>query len=255
MRSILFCILFLSTALGWSQIQECSSIAELKKYAKEDTLVIFDLDNTLIRPKQMLGSDEWFRYYLEKKTSEYNDRKRALNDAINTWQAIQTISPMCCLESCTNDLVKDLQKIGTPLMVLTTRDHAFFRGTVNQLRSLDFDFTKTAPVKGFYRIDEMPDVAYEDGILYSDGYHKGRSLLHFFKQSSFWPKKVIFIDDKLSWVTQLDVLESEGIEYLGLRYAGADKYVSNFDPGVAEHQFQRLMNALHDGKINEPVVQ
>jgi hypothetical protein len=56
---------FLPSSLS-SLIRECSTIRDVIAEIQPDTLVVFDIDNTLLRPCQMLGSDEWFYYYIKK---------------------------------------------------------------------------------------------------------------------------------------------------------------------------------------------
>jgi len=237
----LFVLFLIIQSYIWPIIKELPSFAELEQYIHNETLVVFDLDNTLIRPKQMLGSDEWFWYYLNKKTDEYNDKQRALKEVLPLWQDIQASSSMQCLEPCTKHVVEALQKKGIPVMVLTTREYDFANVSVQQLCSLELDFSKTAPVKGFVKLHKIPIVQYEDGILFADNHHKGEALLHFLQQHSLQPKRVIFIDDKHTRVEEPNVLESIGIEYLGLRYTAADKYVREFDPKVTEEQFQSFI--------------
>ena len=48
-----------------SFIRQCASIQEVIPEASPRTFVVFDIDNTLLRPLQMLGSDEWFNTILD----------------------------------------------------------------------------------------------------------------------------------------------------------------------------------------------
>ena len=192
MRVLFFLFLIIQSYI-WPIIKELPSLSELEQYANNETLVVFDLDNTIIRPKQMLGSDEWFWFYFNKKIAEYGDRQRALEEVLPLWRAIQIISAMQYVEPCTQQVVGDLQKKGIPVIVLTTRDHAFADVSIQQLCSLQLDFSKTAPIKNFVELHKMPLVRYEKGILFADNHHKGEVLLHFLQQHSLQPKKVIFI--------------------------------------------------------------
>lgn len=48
------------------EITKINEIGDLDKYQ----LIIFDLDNTIVRPIQLLGSDEWFYHTLKKYEDE-----------------------------------------------------------------------------------------------------------------------------------------------------------------------------------------
>jgi len=243
---LLFVLLCISQGLMWSEIKECCTLLEIEQYIDEKTLVVFDLDNTLIRPKQMLGSDEWFCFYFNKKIDEYGDRDRAEKAALSLWLAIHTVSSMQCIEPCTQSVIKKLQQKGIPLMVLTVRNSNAVNVSIRQLHSVHLDFSKTAPVEHPVNLHGIDCVRYEKGVLFVADHNKGEALLQFLQQHSLQPEKIVFIDDKWSLVEQVKVVESAGIEYVGLRYGGADRHRQNFDPEVAEEQLRFLMNILSD---------
>jgi hypothetical protein len=250
MRALLFFFL-ISHSYTWSIIKELPSLSELEQYVNNETLLLFDIDNTLMRPKQMLGSDEWFTFYLNKKIAEYNDRQKALKEALSLWGAIQTVTSVQYVEPCTQTVIESLRKKNISIMVLTQRKQNFATLSIQQLRSLQLDFSKTAPVKTFFELKEMPLVKYEEGALFCDEYHKGESFLCFLRQNALHPKRVVFVDDKRFQLEQLNVLESEGIEYFGLRYGGADVYVREFDPAVTEQQLASFMSILPDDEAKK----
>jgi len=49
----------------------------------------------------------------------------------------------------------------------------------------------------------------------------------------------------------MSLVESAGIEYLGLHYGGADTYVRNFDPKIAEQQLRFFMSILSDDQARK----
>jgi len=70
---ILFLSVFFST-LNYALIIESDKLSAVLDYITEpETLVIFDLDNTLVRPEKELGSDEWFCHLVNKKMLEGHD--------------------------------------------------------------------------------------------------------------------------------------------------------------------------------------
>jgi len=75
-RILVIIFLFTLTLLGQAraEIIEVKNMAAVANLIDQDSLVVFDIDNTLIQPVQSLGSDPWFSYTL--KTSIDNARQR-----------------------------------------------------------------------------------------------------------------------------------------------------------------------------------
>ena len=64
--SIICSLFFLCSFLeAKSLIKETNDFAHVLTYLEEDTLFVFDLDNTLIETAQHLGSDQWVSHQLD----------------------------------------------------------------------------------------------------------------------------------------------------------------------------------------------
>ena len=130
-------------------------------------------------------------------------------------------------------------------MGLTTRDHSFSLAAIKQLDSLKIDLSRTAPKKETLYFEN--GVLYKKGILFAKGIEKGRVLEQFLKRINFNPKSVVFIDDKLKHLDEVEKFcEKSKIKFLGLRYGYLDEKVKNFQMFIADMQHKNLKNILSD---------
>lgn len=227
-------------------IRECSSIQETLEEAAPDTLLIFDLDNTLYRTKQMLGSDEWFYEYYMSQQRKLKDKDEALASCLDLWHAIQAVTQVQPMEPSTAAIIRQLQDQGFTVMALTTRSSQIAYTTQQQLNSIGIDMRKSAPTSTAFCLQSMPQVQFKRGVLFTSGQHKGRALKQFLSQTSIHPKKIVFVDDKLSNIRETATIGEEGIEFLGLRFNGNDQNTKNYNSSVASMQLKYFLNLLSD---------
>src|SRR6185295_19513956 len=110
------------------------------------TLIIFDIDNTILCPQQVLGSDPWFRYYKERLVAEGLSEKEALSGAVEMLHRVYRKTKVKLIESKTPSVIESLQKRKQPVIALTTRSVEVADCTVNHLASLGVDMKKTRPL-------------------------------------------------------------------------------------------------------------
>lgn len=65
MKVIFFISIFFSVFSLEASIIKVSDIQAVNKYARKGSLVLLGLDETLVFPKQMLGTNSWFNERLE----------------------------------------------------------------------------------------------------------------------------------------------------------------------------------------------
>jgi hypothetical protein len=238
-----FIIIFLSSYLS-ADIRECSSTRQILEEVQPDTLFIFDIDNTLIRPCQVLGSDEWVDYCFKKKQEEESSPDEVKRSVIETWMAVQVLTKMRLIEEESPAVVAELQQKGLSVMVVTSRGEDVIRTTRLQLQSVGIDMAKATVCKESFFLNDFPTVHFVDGILFAGGLTKGDVLKSFLHQIGYTPKRIVFIDDKKSALISVSQLEKEGIEFVGLRYNRADPIVRSFDALVADHELAHLQQSL-----------
>jgi Protein of unknown function (DUF2608) len=151
------------------EIVEVQHFEEIISYVTKDTLIIFDIDDTLLIPSQMLGCDEWFRYRLEKHRKEGMLPKDALEKSLAEWEGIRQFTKMEMVEPGSDGFVHTLQAQGFCVMGLTTQRLALATRTAQQLKAHQIDLSLTAPQKEHYFLVRGHDVLYRSGILFTSG--------------------------------------------------------------------------------------
>jgi hypothetical protein len=242
MKKAALCLMLLFYTSLSATILETAHFSQLPLQVTEETLVILDIDDTLLIPKQTLGSDVWFTYQWEKYKEQGMPVSLALEKSLADWEAVRHITSMELVEPDTNNIVQKLQESNITVMGLTTQGLALATRTVLQLNSVGIDLTQTAPFKeDCYFMNPQSDkhgVLFRHGILFTSGTPKGPALLALLEKIGYRPKSVVFINDKESHLLDVSAaLEKEGIPFLGLRYGFGDARVKAFRKEIAEVQF------------------
>lgn len=224
-----------------AEIIETPHFSDITKYANEETLLLIDIDDTLLITKQMLGCDEWFKLRLDHHLEQMGEFRPALEKALAEWEGIRHYSEMEIVEEGTESVIEALQKGGFPMMGLTTQGLALATRTSQQLAKVGIDLKKSAPAdKDVYLLQEGHGVLYRNGILFTSGTKKGESFVKLMDAIGADFKRVVFINDKDTHLADLEKsAEERGIEFIGLRYAYSDAKKAAFDPEIAQIQFEK----------------
>lgn len=249
MKRILISVFIGLFGVVFGQIIETTDIFEINNHLDEGTLLVYDLDNTLIEPVQMLGSDQWFYHRWMQLKNELPCQERALARALSEWMAIQSFTGVKEVQPGTSKLIKEQQAKRVPMIGLTTRDIFLAACTVGQLGSLGIDLSETAPHdKEFYFLNDCgKSVLFKKGVLFTSNSHKGKAFMKFLQEAKWSPKKVVFINDKKTHLAQLEEsCEEAAIAFVGLRYGFLDEKVASFDTTIADIQVAHFGLILSD---------
>lgn len=253
--ALLITVLFIAqftTLLG--QIIETHHFSEIKKYIKPNSLVILDIDDTLLIPAQMLGTDVWFRHRIKQHEEKGLPPEEALYTAVAEWEAIRNITPIEIVEKGTDKVIEDIQKEQITVMGLTTQALTLTRQTTRQLRFINIDLMKSAPYDQDLFFSNGLGVLYHKGILFTAGTPKGEALLKFLDAINKHYDHVVFINDKASHLTDVEVvLKAKNIDFIGLRYSYSDAKNSQFRKEIADIQWKHssLGRILSDKEAEE----
>ena len=239
-------LLFLLFSPLYGEVRTTQSFSEVARDIDSNTLLIFDIDNTILRPAQMVGAEEWFCNYLQELCSKGMDHEEALNTALDVWTAIEMVTKVVPIEKTTPEVIAQVQQKTIRCMAITTRSPCLAHTTIKQLASIGIDLNLTSPTNASFFLTNLPQVEFRDGILFTDGPSKGSAFKAFLRQLRYRPKKVIFIDDKLHYVEDLNFLEKEGIAYLGFHYVNENQYGESYDAKVAATQLEAFTSILSD---------
>lgn len=226
-----------------SAIIEVEHFQEVPLHVKKETLVIFDIDDTLLIPVQMLGCDEWYLHRLKQGQRAGLSAHAAFEKALNEWEAIRFLTKMEIVEPESDKIVHSLQDQNYCVMGLTTQGLALATKTVQQLKENRFDLSLTAPSKeDHYFSIGGHGVLYRRGILFTSGTSKGESLFALLDKLEIKPERIVFLNDKASHIKDIEqVAEKRGVEFLGLRYAYSDSRKKAFSPEIADFEWDHSL--------------
>ena len=249
LTSFLFVLLIGAYSL-YAEIVETKHFSEINSYVTPDTLVVSDIDDTIIVPHQMIGSDEWFSHRLKKHSAEGLHPATALEKTVGEAQAVRELTQMRLVESRTDKIIQSLQKKGVCVMGLTVQSSAVAKRTRQHLKSNKIDLTVNSLSKEdqYFPLNGQT-MLYSNNILFTTGTSKGEALFTLLDKLKVSPKRIVFIDDKKSNIESVEKWAKErNVEFTGLRYGYSDQHKASFRPEVAEVQFNHstLTHLLSD---------
>ena len=235
-----------------SAIVETKDISDVLRYVKPNTLVLFDIDNTLIEPLQTLGSDQWFSWRIQYYAKKGYDPSQAVDLALMDWIPLVCLTEVKAVEPQAPNLVRRLQEEGFVVMGLTTRSTILRARTFQQLASAGIQLARTAPSKEEVVFLNPYEVIYKNGILFTSGTDKGRALFTFLaaiKEKD--PQEVLFINDKRSNLEEVQqACKERGVPFIGLRYGYLDDKVRKFSEEAAEEQFRHISKFFTEKRLS-----
>lgn len=239
--------------------QETSNLEDIKndvldlakQFGKQDVLMVFDIDNTLLAMEQGLGADQWYDWQKEL-SSEDRCNPQNVGNRFAAQGAIYFASAMRPTQLDGAILVKDIQQQGIPVIALTSRGQDYRLQTFRELRRNGFDFTFSAigPAGGytesFVPVENGRMSRFEDGVFLTAGQHKGEMLLALLKKTGTpMPDVVVMADDKQNNLNAvIQTFSDLNIPVHAWRYTGEDENVRNFDSQEAAAQWQEVEAAL-----------
>jgi len=237
---LLFILLFFSNT-SYALIIESDKLSTLLDYIEPDTLVVLDIDNTLVHPTEELGSNEWFSHEVETKMIEGFDEITAVYYALPKAFYAEFNITLQPTEPDIPELIQSVLEQNIPVIALSTRSLFIAERTLEQLEKINISFFIPNINPDDLILPMTHPCLYKNGILFGGNNDKGYVLLYFFNIMNYHPKKVIFIDDKVKYLIAVEhALKDSGIEFIGIRYSGCDEKVRNFDPKKSDFQWQAI---------------
>ena len=240
-KFFLFVILALSSSTYCLIIESDTVEIVLDYISSPNTLVIFDIDNTLAHPKTELSSDEWFCHMVDKKMAEGYDYLTAVYYALPVTYYAQFNVWLEPTEFCVPFLLSQFIAHNIPTMALSTRSLFVAERTLEQLEKINIQFLIPHISQDNVVLPMPYPCFYTHSILFAGNNDKGEVLKCFFYWMNYYPKTVIFIDDKMKYLLSVEkALQAHNITFIGIRYSGCDERVRHFNPTKAEVQWRKL---------------
>ena len=250
MKAISFLIIFLfitSTHLN-SLIIETDDISSIMTEADSQTLVLFNITNTIYTSSTTMGDSLWKNYFAKKVHDLLSDQKTA-DDVVNhVKNKIVTSVPKKLVDEKIAGMITCLQENQIPVLGLTlkhlSRPYAenFGEITSKHLVSLGIDFEKT---NAYLQVDldryNEPQQQYAYGLIFTSGSPPGNAVSHFLKRTSL--TKVIIIDDRQRNLEDAEqIILQNDIAFTGFRYTKCDTRKERFDPTLGIIEFLKFLS-------------
>jgi hypothetical protein len=218
---------------------------------KENILVVFDIDNTLLAMEQGLGADQWYDWQKHLSKEDVCNPQNVGN-RFAVQGAMYFSSAMRPTQQDAADQVKAIQANGIPVFALTSRGPEYRLQTFRELRRNGYSFVHSSigPDGGyeglFIPVQDGRFSRYEDGVFLTAGQHKGQMLLSLLeKTGTRVPTVIVMIDDKQKNLDAVkETFSALNIPVRAWRYTGEDENVRNFDTDQANAQWKSIEPAL-----------
>jgi len=221
-------------------IFESDNLKDIYNYANKDTLVVFDMDDTLVSPPGYIGSSVWLEYEIANLQKKGFSFDKALVFMLPTYFTIHEFMHIDSIGNCP-EIIDTLQKKNLCTMILTNRSMPMVNITLRELKRLNIDLSINSLYKKDLDISIQYKAIFSNGVIFAASNNKGEILCLFLEKIGYTPKKIIFVDDKLKHVKSVEAAtEKRGIEFVGIRYSLQDEYKKNFDSAIADQQFHAL---------------
>ena len=240
-----------------SEVRASHDLADIAPALAESTkrtLLVLDIDDTLLTSDGFFGSDKWYEW---QKTLPASDPGKvpclfdviSLNYETGGQRATQPDGPA---------LVNAVQ---VDKLLLTSRNPLYRGGTLRTLR--DAGYALPAPLAGqadgsSWDFRKAPDAApvritYDQGVFMTTGQDKGLALLALLQRLHTRYDRVVLVDDGQKNIDNMqNALRKAGVDYLGLHYLRVDKSIAAADAqaGRAGWQaWQRLLGEVYPQRL------
>lgn len=241
-------VLALASLAARAEVREITSYREVTPLTDTSTLVVFDLDNTIFEPTQTLGSDQWGSLQQKRFKEQGLPPADAVDRGVAMFAEVQMKTNVQLVEPMTAGFIADLQKRGFRVMGLTARPMNLVARTVDELRSLGLDLSRTAP-EGVVPVgaDARHEVRYAGGVLFVGPHNLKGPVLKSFLTGQL-PTSIRFFDDKKHHVDDLEDVFASLTDYVGYRYGAADARVKSMSPELGDFEWKafKLWNVILD---------
>lgn len=238
-----------------SQIFSTNDLSTLRDFVEtsdENTLLLLDVDQTLITPDDPILKPKW-----EKLLDQLLGGKKVLIEESGekryVFREILIDAPHSLVDPESVALVEDFQKKKVPVIAFTAAPGGrigklenFIDWRILELKDFGFDFQGAFPHVKELKLPKDPGLEYppiyKSGVLITSLHDKGPVLINFIKELNWKPKKVIFVDDKMHNLNSvIQSLTKEQIEVIGIHYTGAEDVPCELNED-AEDQVEYFLN-------------
>ena len=264
--TVLSFLLHLSSLEGIvNEIHDFSLIAQQINQMDEQSLVVFDIDNTLmipkdhiLRPCNVVLFNRLFQNFLNNP--KIVERNKYPPNYLSS-QLILGWNPEL-IDPTVASLIKEIQDKKIKVIALTNTQTGPF-GAIKLMEDLRFIHLFKLGIdfrQAFYKELQLvfPEAAikggtfpiYKRGILFTANATKGKVLKAFLKKIHWKPKSLFFIDDNKIFIDSVEKeMKKMGIDVTSFHFKGLELLPCEIDEKIAEFQFDYLVKNgkwIHD---------
>lgn len=183
-------------------IQTLQPILQLIQKAGSETLLLLDIDETLLTGGDGYGGERWYDDRIRASVQRGMAEEQAVIEANAAWEAAQPDLPVAITENTVLEILETAKKRKVSTMGLTARRPETAALTARQLKSLGIDLRLTQ-----WRSDDFSITVHARhvaGILYGGPLvEKGLLLGTLLDVSKSLPQQIVFADDKAHHALQV----------------------------------------------------
>ena len=243
-------------------IDDLAAIGPALAESPARTLLVLDIDDTLLTSDGFFGSDRWYEWQAHDLDKASPDRVPCLFDVIALNYETGSQRPT------QPDGPAVVNALAVDKLLLTSRNRLSRGGTLRELR--DAGYALPAPLAGraegaSWNWRKAPGaresrVGYDQGVFMTAGQDKGLVLLDLLRRLGLHYDRVVLVDDGSANIDNMrNALRPAGIDYLGLHYTRVDKAMGEAEVQAARAGWQawrgllgqlypRRLQAMESGK-------
>ncbi|MCH2176326.1 MAG: DUF2608 domain-containing protein [Lentisphaeria bacterium] len=250
-KQLYFSILYLAiVSLGYAQISEIKEIKDLKKVLDSintmspKTLVVFDIDDTLLTADQFMGSDKWYDWQTKPVIKDENQKlippelrynKPAIYGMVDMMFELGTMS---LTQEDAADIINTIDE-QHDVLLLTARSPTSRGATMRELKANGIRFNQNQVADGpkvwkFEYQDRISgknkvrSVSYIQNVFMVQGADKGKALFDLLGQKQEKYDTVILVDDKDYNLENMKyACAKHQKSFIGFHYTNIDKTITD----------------------------
>lgn len=243
-----------------SEVREIDDLARVAPTLAESprrTLLVLDIDDTLLTSTGFFGSDSWYEWQAKTLPAGDPDKLACLFDVISLNYETGGQQPTQA------DGPAQINAIAADKLMLTSRNPLYRGGTLRTLR--DAGYALPAPLGGqaggrSWTWRKAPgaresEVEYDQGIFMTSGQDKGLVLLDLLQRLDLRYDRVILVDDGRKNIDNMQAaLRDAGVDYLGLHYTRVDKTIRPADIDAARagwRAWRGLLESVYPQRLRQ----
>lgn len=191
---------------SFAVVRDVVEVATAAAASPNRILVVFDIDNTMMATDLDLGSEHWFMWQAELIKQGVDGRGGAVaasvEDLLRVQSWIYAMTTMHPTDASVPEALAGFADRGIHTLALTSRGPEMRDATLREISRAGIDLGRTAPgpsggYAGQITLDAgQKPVILEDGVLLTQGQHKGTMLVSLLAKVGLEVDAIVFVDDR-----------------------------------------------------------